>query len=503
MSSLKERKEQFVSDLAGGTTLDIYKVTAISALSYLAWCVVKRKTTLFDSCTFLSVFVDFFLNWNNLLLATTIYANNIPLLVVLNVLPVVLIAVTEKAQPLGVRRIVVNFKTLKTKQYLPFKTYITVYRAQMMIITCICIMAVDFQIFPRRFAKVETWGTSLMDLGVGSFVFSMGLITSRSYLRQFYEGKFNFFKNLTNSIRGALPIFILGFVRLISVKGVDYHEHVTEYGKHWNFFFTLGCMPLLGTLLSPLFIKCSPLIVSFAFIGIYEYLLIEGGLLSYIITAPRDNLISSNREGIFSMFGYFSIFLNGIAIGSAILPVVPTPHNLFKLNHTKEDLAKHYKNPKKWSLSATKSLLIMSIFYQILYYVIDTCYVYSVSRRTANLLYVIWVSAYNCTFLFLFKIIEEVVWGKPEISVVSEDDVEVESDVNAMSHADHVPLSLTAVNNNSLVLFLASNLLTGLINLTCNTIDSTTWVSLVVMILYEGILAGLTIILHYFGIILR
>ena len=43
--------------------------------------------------------------------------------------------------------------------------YITNYRSSMLIVTAICILAVDFPIFPRRFGKTENFGFGLMDIG--------------------------------------------------------------------------------------------------------------------------------------------------------------------------------------------------------------------------------------------------------------------------------------------------------------------------------------------------
>ena len=46
-----------------------------------------------------------------------------------------------------------------------------------MVAAVISILAVDFTLFPRRFCKAETFGTGLMDIGVGAFVVSNAIVS--------------------------------------------------------------------------------------------------------------------------------------------------------------------------------------------------------------------------------------------------------------------------------------------------------------------------------------
>lgn len=61
-----------------------------------------------------------------------------------------------------------------------------------------------------------------MDLGVGSFVFSSGIVAARPFLKK-PENRFKSLKGqLFKAVKQAFPLLLLGFIRLIMVKGVDY-----------------------------------------------------------------------------------------------------------------------------------------------------------------------------------------------------------------------------------------------------------------------------------------
>ena len=386
----------------------------------------------------------------------------------------------------------------------PIRPFLTTYRGGLLVITCLCILAVDFRAFPRRFGKVETWGTSLMDLGVGSFVFSGGVVAAKGPLRdrkklQAGEKK-NVFacvpQDFIASLRHALPLLVLGFARLYSVKNLDYAEHVTEYGVHWNFFFTLGLLPIFLSLLSPLFsILPAP---SFAITGLllttgYEILLQMTNLKAWVLTAPRVNLLTQNKEGITSSIGYLSIFLFGMETGMLILPRIPpsTPVQPVANLLISDRNAKSTAFTSRITLITT--LLVSSIFYSLLYLPFSTPYLFrylaiNTSRRLANAPYVFWVAAFNTGQLAVCALIETAFF--PSVYRASTPSAEKAAASAAMSSL------VSDFNANGLLVFLAANLGTGAVNLGIDTLKVDRVPAVGILVVYMAVLAGLARLLR-------
>ena len=364
---------------------------------------------------------------------------------------------------------------------LPVRPFVTAYRGSMLVITCLAILAVDFQIFPRRFAKVENWGTSLMDLGVGSFVFSAGIVSARPLLKKDESSSSS--KNSTlhralASIRHAIPLLILGFARLYSVKNLDYAEHVTEYGVHWNFFFTLSLLPPFAELYT-LFYKLIPSYSTLAGLTgiLYQISLDSTSLKAFILVSPRgDDLLSKNREGIFSFAGYLAIFLAGRGLGLAVLPR-QSRRNLLKALALRAAI---------WtSLSAVSQY---------------TTLVDPVSRRLANLPYVLWICAFNAVQLLLYCLIETFYFPSVSASETASATASNEASTEREEARFATSRILEVFNKHGLVVFLLANLGTGAVNLSLDTLHMRTLGAVGVMLGYGAAVTGIALGLDYFGV---
>lgn len=357
----------------------------------------------------------------------------------------------------------------------------------MMVSTCVAILAVDFRVFPRRFAKVETWGTSLMDMGVGSFVFSAGLVSTRPVLSARLAGNtLSLGKSLCASFRSSAPLLLLGLIRLYSVKGLDYAEHVTEYGMHWNFFFTLALLPPFVALFrsfSAMITLTAPLALLLS--CIYQALLEFTSLKVYILTAPRTDLLSQNREGVFSFWGYLAIFLTGQAVGFDVLP-----RNLRGVSKSAPGSVQRR--------SLLLRLVIWAIGWTTLSFVTTSFKVglnLRVSRRMANLPYVFWVSAFNSAQITLFCAIETLFF--PIVYTATDTAAENKENVRATSKI------LKSFNRNGLAVFLLANLLTGLVNLSLDTLSMGQMGAMGVLVAYISLLTAVAVALDSWNLSIK
>lgn len=110
---------------------------------------------------------------------------------------------------------------------------------------------------------------------------------------------------LIRALRSTAPLLLLGLTRLFLVKSTDYQEHVSEYGVHWNFFFTLAFLPPLVTVMRAVTRdRVDHALVGIGVAACYQLALTAGGVEAWIMSsAPRVGLLAANKEGMSSLFG--------------------------------------------------------------------------------------------------------------------------------------------------------------------------------------------------------
>eukprot|EP01112_Ceratiomyxa_fruticulosa_P009892 TRINITY_DN2596_c0_g1_i1.p1 TRINITY_DN2596_c0_g1~~TRINITY_DN2596_c0_g1_i1.p1 ORF type:complete len:515 (+),score=60.02 TRINITY_DN2596_c0_g1_i1:165-1709(+) len=505
----KQEKIAFVSHLTGSTKSDVALV-----LSIIPTCV------LFYRVAYNYYFFKFPANEKQFLHKSVGIRGFIVEYLVL-VLPILISMTLTEYTPLLLAFMIITSAMLYTltpsKPFFPSqsslasinaqrKPFLDEFRSYMMLSTIIAILAVDFVVFPRRYAKTETFGVSLMDLGVGSVVLSMSLVSkqARNGL-QFLSSSIKKPKNppkqptvsnlatknteygsprppprfgggenpaapikveteppkkltraqlVLHSLRASAPLLVIGFARFFLTKSVNYQEHVSEYGLHWNFFFTLSGIAFLVAFINPS--ALFSLILGSSLMAVYQIALSFFGLEDYIMNHPRDSIFAANKEGLFSLVGYLSIYLLGTTIGGL----------LFSSNRTLSD----------WRKTVLGLLLIgvVTLWGTTMFENAGVL----VSRRIMNMPYILLVLTYNLVILAIFIGISLYTWAAPS-------------------------MILSGVNRNQLAIFLFSNLGTGIINISMRTIYASNATSMLVLVCYTVPICIIAVTLDKKNITLR
>lgn len=237
--SSKHLKEAFIRNLNGTSITEISSGLGVTTLSILfrglLFICLHRKTSVISNSWKGDFFIDYVLLVLPLVLSCTIFSDvlHIVLLCIVALCLVLFYCISTKRNKsikASLRNICQSFLNAHVGN--GTVPAVTTLRVSLNVLTAVSILGVDFPIFPRRYAKTETYGTGVMDIGVGCFIFGNALVSPEARTQERVACS-----HVKKQVLSVWPLIVLGLARLISVKAIDYQEHVTEYGVHWNFFF--------------------------------------------------------------------------------------------------------------------------------------------------------------------------------------------------------------------------------------------------------------------------
>jgi phosphatidylinositol glycan class W len=334
-------------------------------------------------------------------------------------------------------------------------------------------LAVDFPVFPRGFGKTETFGTSLMDVGVGVFIVSSAITSkyARGAVVPSQRSSSSWFPSYQRFL-----VKLLGFGRLLVIKALGYQEHVSEYGVHWNFFMTLFTVWTVADLLHrycsssslgvttsnpsnnskainnssagysppvPLPLPFPPfLILSIVLLSVYQFFLTSSSSLTTFLlsndpllrttTNTVAGLLSANKEGVFSLCGYLPLYLSSEWLASVLF--FSRGNNSSRHDHQSDDDEKedkdkeedvdkpggHTSNSSNPLVSCIKSVLSSQSFrvvcrlFQVSFFLwsfwwFSSHFIQATSRRLCNLSYVSLVLALSFSLLFSLALAERII----------------------------------------------------------------------------------------------
>ena len=186
-----------------------------------------------------------------------------------------------------------------------------------------------------------------MDLGVGGFITSLGLVSNKAREREpehHKKLKHHFWVKLGIALKSLLPVLVLGFGRFIMIKLVNYqvklhglahvgHSRSISGARNWIWcsleFLYDDSVCELGWLAFEWCSYCvhgsdwhwnfdlydSPNLLHAYLTHVVYQTALTWGLEEYIAHAPRLTFISQNKEGLSSLFGFIGLFLISSHVG--------------------------------------------------------------------------------------------------------------------------------------------------------------------------------------------
>ncbi|KAM0677677.1 Glucosaminyl phosphatidylinositol (GlcN-PI) nositol acylation protein [Binucleata daphniae] len=242
----------------------------------------------------------------------------------------------------------------------------------------ICIFACDFSVFPEQHHKSDFYRNTLMDVGIGAFLFNNGC---------FYN------LNTRNNAIRILSLFLLGFVRLLTLRLLNYSYNLAEYGRDLNFYFVLGSVYFLFPFID------SKHNFKFAFILsiFWEYLLRIYEFDLWIFSEYRKNWFNMNKEGIFAILPSLIIFMYANCLGKIAFYKT-------KLKENRNECKIGTQKIRSMCFSVFNTMLTNKIVHEndklihlckytgVFFYILYTsCKLSLSSRRLGNMCYTYWI----------------------------------------------------------------------------------------------------------------
>ncbi|CAD6192089.1 unnamed protein product [Caenorhabditis auriculariae] len=455
------RMENDVHTLEGCSQKELFQVQAITILSLmlrnvgLPWVFLGRRFDKSISAFWCKFLVDLVFVVFPSMLTMTVWSSHLAIVVsILTVCVCTLLlfiiceAVFKTNRP--------SFKQIMNRivdEHQHPTMFFTYARALSSVTICSAILAVDFSVFPRRFSKTEKYGHSLMDLGVSAVILQAGIGSSLKFYNRKSLPKTARYQWLSSS---TLFLFMFGLARTIVLSVLNYHQNVTEYGVHWNFFFTLACVRVLYAILPCRY----PFLNAILCLLFHQFILVGLGYERWIITDEnkRTNLFEANAEGIVSLAGYLVIFYTGLSLGRF--------------------LANTGIRVKSWLQRCLHIALFIAVSYGL--QKASEVFVGPPSRRVVNMTYifsqffVLMVGFIGCLIVHMFTLLA---WSAnlPQFTTGSNDD----------PFFNVEPCLTKSLNSNGLLFFLLANVMTGAVNgAVQNTLQTDDVTAMIILLSY-------------------